>query len=152
MKVKVFGLATRHEDIIASMHASDDDTEARRLSREVRVLIWVMTAPQNLQTKARIVRDTWGLRANKLIFFSSETNKDFPTIGLNVSEGREHLTAKTTGGFRYIYNHHLEDADWFMKVSVRKATGVGLFPAGSCCLFTPSIFCVCGGRMRLTSQ
>ena len=96
---------------------SDDDTVAKRLFKEVRVLVWVMTAPKNLATKAAAVRDTWGRRANKLIFFSSETNKDFPTIGLNVSEGREHLTAKTTQGFRYIYKHHLNDADWFMKVS-----------------------------------
>ena len=43
-------------------------------------------------------------------------NQEFPTVGLNVSEGREHLTAKTMQGFRYIYDHHLDDADWFMKV------------------------------------
>lgn len=51
-----------------------------------------------------------------LLFFSSETNKTFPTIGLNVSEGRDHLTAKTMNGFKYIYDHHMDDADWFMKV------------------------------------
>ena len=100
-----------------SWFVSDDDAVAKRLFKEVRVLIWVMTSPQNLQSKATVVRDTWGRRANKLIFLSSETNKDFPTIGLNVSEGREHLTAKTVQGFRYIYQNHLEDADWFMKVS-----------------------------------
>ncbi|XP_070212090.1 glycoprotein-N-acetylgalactosamine 3-beta-galactosyltransferase 1-like [Littorina saxatilis] len=93
----------------------DDDTEARRLAKEVRVLIWVMTAPKNLQSKARVVRDTWGRRANKLLFFSSEDNKDFPTVGLNVSEGRDHLTAKTMRGFKYVYDHHFDDADWFMK-------------------------------------
>lgn len=93
----------------------DDDSEARRLAKEVRVLVWVMTNPKNLEVKAKVVRDTWGRRANKLIFFSSETDKNFPTIGLNVSEGREHLTAKTMQGFRYIYEHHLNDADWFMK-------------------------------------
>ncbi|KAK7479158.1 hypothetical protein BaRGS_00029599, partial [Batillaria attramentaria] len=93
----------------------DDDREAQRLAKEVRVLIWVMTSPKNLQVKAKVVRDTWGKRANKLIFFSSETDKNFPTIGLNVSEGREHLTAKTMQGFRYVYEHHFDDADWFMK-------------------------------------
>ncbi|XP_025093752.1 glycoprotein-N-acetylgalactosamine 3-beta-galactosyltransferase 1-like isoform X3 [Pomacea canaliculata] len=98
-------------------HAHHDDvSEARRLAKEVRVLVWVMTAPKNLQNKARVVRDTWGKRSNKLLFFSSETDKNFPTIGLNVSEGREHLTAKTMNGFRYVYEHHLDDADWFMKV------------------------------------
>ncbi|XP_025095203.1 glycoprotein-N-acetylgalactosamine 3-beta-galactosyltransferase 1-like isoform X1 [Pomacea canaliculata] len=94
----------------------DDVSEARLLKKEVRVLVWVMTSPQNLQTRARAVRDTWGKHCNKLLFFSSETDKNFPTIGLNVSEGREHLTAKTMNGFRYVYEHHLDDADWFMKV------------------------------------
>ncbi|XP_076460589.1 glycoprotein-N-acetylgalactosamine 3-beta-galactosyltransferase 1-like isoform X2 [Babylonia areolata] len=94
----------------------DNDEEAKRLAKKVRVLIWVMTSPKNLQSKAAVVRDTWGRRANKLIFFSSETNKDFPTVGLDVGEGREHLTAKTMKGFRYVYENHLNDADWFMKV------------------------------------
>ncbi|KAK7110596.1 hypothetical protein V1264_014440 [Littorina saxatilis] len=74
-----------------------------------------MTGPKNLQSKASVVRDTWGRRANKLLFFSSVTNKRFPTIGLNTTEGRAHLTAKTMQAFRYIYRHHFDDADWFMK-------------------------------------
>lgn len=98
----------------AHLH-DDDDKEARRLAQVIRVLIWVMTSPQNLKDKASVVRDTWGRRANKLLFFSSETNPNFPTLGLNVSEGREHLTAKTMRGFKYIFDHHLNDADWFMK-------------------------------------
>ena len=97
---------------------ADDDTEARRLAKEVRVLIWVMTSPKTLQSRARRVRDTWGTRANLLLFFSSEEDKEFPAIGLNVSEGREHLLSKTVKAFRYIYKHHLDDADWFMKVGV----------------------------------
>ncbi|XP_005089696.2 glycoprotein-N-acetylgalactosamine 3-beta-galactosyltransferase 1 [Aplysia californica] len=93
----------------------DDDAEAQKLREKVRVLIWVMTSPQNLKQKATVVKNTWAGRANKVIFFSSETDKNFPTVGLNVSEGREHLTAKTMQGFRYVYEHHRNDADWFMK-------------------------------------
>lgn len=36
-------------------------------------------------------------------------------IGLNISEGREHLTGKTMQAFSYVYKHHFNDADWFMK-------------------------------------
>ncbi|GFO37039.1 glycoprotein-n-acetylgalactosamine 3-beta-galactosyltransferase 1 [Plakobranchus ocellatus] len=82
-------------------HHHDDDSLARKLKDQVRVLVWVMTSPQNLEKKATIVRDTWGRRCNKILFFSSENNKSFPTIGLDVPEGREHLTAKTMKGFRY---------------------------------------------------
>ncbi|XP_059178877.1 glycoprotein-N-acetylgalactosamine 3-beta-galactosyltransferase 1-B-like isoform X2 [Physella acuta] len=103
-----------HLTVDKHMH-HDDDAIARKLSEQVRVLVWVMTSPDNLKSKARIVRDTWAKRCNKIIFFSSEDNASFPTVGLNVPEGREHLTAKTMKGFRYVYEHHFNDADWFMK-------------------------------------
>lgn len=93
----------------------DDDTVAKDLATKVRVLVWVMTGPQNLDAKAVHVRNTWGTRANKLLFMSSTWNSSFPTVGLNVSEGRDHLTAKTMQAFKYVYDNHLNDADWFMK-------------------------------------
>ncbi|XP_041355761.1 glycoprotein-N-acetylgalactosamine 3-beta-galactosyltransferase 1-B-like isoform X2 [Gigantopelta aegis] len=93
----------------------DDDHVAKDLAKKVRVLCWVMTSPNTLQKKARVVKETWGKRCNVMLFFSSVSNSTFPVIGLNVSEGREHLTAKTMQAFYYIYQHHLNDADWFMK-------------------------------------
>ncbi|KAL8601283.1 hypothetical protein ACOMHN_003227 [Nucella lapillus] len=91
-------------------------TVAERLAKEVSVLVWVMTAPDTLHDRATMVRQTWGKRADTLLFFSSVSNATFPTVGLNVSEGREHLTAKTIQGFRYVYKHHFHEADWFLKV------------------------------------
>ncbi|KAK7482749.1 hypothetical protein BaRGS_00026047 [Batillaria attramentaria] len=96
------------------MH-DDDDTTALQLAQQVRVLCWIMTSPTNLDTKAVHIRNTWGKRCTKLLFMSSKWNSTFPAIGLNVSEGRQHLTAKTMEAFRYVYKHHLNDADWFMK-------------------------------------
>ncbi|XP_046555613.1 glycoprotein-N-acetylgalactosamine 3-beta-galactosyltransferase 1-B-like [Haliotis rubra] len=93
----------------------DDDTIAKSLFEKERVLCWIMTSPQNLESKARVVRDTWAKRCNKVIFISSTTDPKFPTVGLKVAEGREHLTAKTIQAFRYIYEKHIDDADWFMK-------------------------------------
>lgn len=74
-----------------------------------------MTGPQNLETKARVVKNTWGKRCNILLFMSSEENKEFPTIGLKVQEGREHLTAKTMQAFKYCYDNYYNQADWFLK-------------------------------------
>ncbi|XP_046555650.1 glycoprotein-N-acetylgalactosamine 3-beta-galactosyltransferase 1-like [Haliotis rubra] len=93
----------------------DNDAISKALYQKERVLCWIMTSPKNLDVKARVVRDTWARRCNKVLFMSSVTDPEFPTIGLNVSEGRKHLAAKTMQAFRYIYENHFDDADWFMK-------------------------------------
>ncbi|XP_064614559.1 glycoprotein-N-acetylgalactosamine 3-beta-galactosyltransferase 1-like [Liolophura sinensis] len=93
----------------------DDSTVAEELYRKIRVLCWVMTSPENLEKKAIHVRATWGKRCNKLLFMSSVTNSSFPTIGLNISEGREHLTAKTMRAYDHVADNYMDEADWFMK-------------------------------------
>ena len=65
---------------------ADYDRVTKELVKKVRVLIWVMTGPQNLDEKAIHVKNTWGRRANTLLFMSSKGNSSFPTIGLNVPE------------------------------------------------------------------
>lgn len=85
------------------------------MAKKVRVLCWVMTGPKNIDSKARHVKATWGHRCNKLIFMSSEAVQDLPAIALPVQEGRDSLWAKTKEAFKYIYKHHMNDAEWFMK-------------------------------------
>ena len=61
---------------------------------------------------------------------SSEETAELPSIALDVREGRDNLWAKTKNvghtfgwfsahssyqAFKYIYEHHMEDADWFLK-------------------------------------
>ena len=46
---------------------------------------------------------------------SDKEDKDFQAVGLNTMPGRRHLTLKTKLAFQYIYEHHLDDADWFLK-------------------------------------
>ena len=74
-----------------------------------------MTSPLTLHKKAIHVRETWGRRCNVILFISDKEDKDFPAVGVDVKPGRSHLTAKTMQAFDYIYRHHLDDADWFMK-------------------------------------
>lgn len=39
-----------------------------------------------------------------------------PSVALpNVEEGRDFLWAKTKEAFKYVYQHHFDEADWFMK-------------------------------------
>jgi glycoprotein-N-acetylgalactosamine 3-beta-galactosyltransferase len=67
----------------------DNDSVAKDLEKRIRILCWIMTGPQNLDKKAIHVKKTWAKRCNTLIFISSTTNTSFPTIGLDVPEGRE---------------------------------------------------------------
>ena len=80
-----------------------------------RILCWIMTSPTNLHVKGKAVKETWGKRCDILLFMSSEADPDFPAIGLDVGEGRGKLWDKTRAAFKYVYKHHLHDADWFVK-------------------------------------
>ena len=90
----------------------NEDVVAQELSKNVRILCWVMTGPENHQSKvrtlktyavpqkktlfqARHVKATWGKRCNKLIFMSSMQDISLPAVKLDVKEGRNHLWGKT---------------------------------------------------------
>ena len=89
--------------------------EALEEQKKIKILCWVMTSPKTLHVKGKPVKETWGKRCNILLFMSSEADPKFPAIGLDVQEGRENLWSKTRAAWDYVYTHHLNDADWFMK-------------------------------------
>jgi len=109
-----FFLAPEKEQTWSDHHDENDDI-ANELYAKVRILCWVMTNPKNIYNKARHVKVTWGKRCNKLLFMSSKENSFLPAVGLDVSEGREHLWGKTKAAFKYVYDNHYDDADWFIK-------------------------------------
>ena len=74
-----------------------------------------MTKEENLDKKATAVKNTWAKRCDKHVFFSSFANDSFPTIGLGVPEGRNHLIGKSVQAFRYCYDNYGTDYDWFLK-------------------------------------
>nr|XP_020444569.1 glycoprotein-N-acetylgalactosamine 3-beta-galactosyltransferase 1-B-like isoform X2 [Monopterus albus] len=88
---------------------------ADELYKKVRILCWVMTGPSNLEKKAQHVKSTWSRHCNIVIFMSSEEDPDFPTVGLGTKEGRDQLYWKTIRAFHYVYEHHIHEADWFLK-------------------------------------
>ncbi|XP_053323421.1 glycoprotein-N-acetylgalactosamine 3-beta-galactosyltransferase 1 [Spea bombifrons] len=96
-------------------HHDEDTHVADELFNKVRILCWVMTGPQNLEKKTKHVKATWAQRCNKVLYMSSEENKEFPTVGLDTKEGRDQLYWKTIKAFQYVHEHHLDEADWFMK-------------------------------------
>ncbi|KAH8377091.1 hypothetical protein KR093_003409, partial [Drosophila rubida] len=95
-----------------------DDSVARRLYKEVRILCLVLTYPHIYEKVGKTIQQTWGRRCNKLIIFSSrnQTNVDgVHSVALNVSEGYRLLWGKTKAAFRHVYKHHSHEADWFFK-------------------------------------
>lgn len=88
---------------------------ADELTRDVRVLCWVLTMPENHKTKAIHVKKTWGKRCNKLLFMSTSIDSELNTISLPVEETRPSLWDKTRFALQYIYNYHFDEADWFLK-------------------------------------
>ncbi|XP_007566176.1 glycoprotein-N-acetylgalactosamine 3-beta-galactosyltransferase 1-B [Poecilia formosa] len=96
-------------------HTGEDSHMADELYNKVRILCWVMTGPKNLETKARHVKYTWSRHCNIVVFMSSVDDPDFPTVGLGTKEGRDQLYWKTIRAFHYAYEHHANEADWFLK-------------------------------------
>ena len=83
--------------------------------RDIRVLCWIMTAPEFLWTRAVHVRNTWGRSCDILLFASDYKDELFSTINITVPHGRKYLPMKTFKTFDYIYKTHLHDAEWFFK-------------------------------------
>ncbi|CAG9102000.1 unnamed protein product [Plutella xylostella] len=92
-------------------HSSIDHRVADDLARAVRVLCWV-PAPAPRRARARHV----GRRCTLLLFIALRTvNSWLPAIKLNVTDGPDYLWGKTREAFMYVYKHHYNDADWFLK-------------------------------------
>lgn len=89
-----------------------------QLYKEVKILCWVATMPKNIDTKALHVRNTWGKRCNKLLFMSSRESKKLGSsiVALNITkESRKTLWEKTKKAFKYVYENHFNDYEWFLK-------------------------------------
>ncbi|KAM4630092.1 glycoprotein-N-acetylgalactosamine 3-beta-galactosyltransferase 1 [Polymixia lowei] len=103
-----------NRQVLQHIHTGEDRNLAANLSQTTRILCWIMTGPKNLESRTKHIKFTWAKHCNKVLFMSS-VETDFPTVGLNVSEGRDQLYWKTIRAFQYIYQNHLDDADWFLK-------------------------------------
>ncbi|XP_014877246.1 glycoprotein-N-acetylgalactosamine 3-beta-galactosyltransferase 1 [Poecilia latipinna] len=94
--------------------ASQKNNSAVNPPNSTRILCWIMTGPRNLESRTKHVKQTWGKHCHHILYMSS-VKTDFPTVELNVSEGRENLYWKTIRALQYIHQHHQDKANWFLK-------------------------------------
>ncbi|KAF4531511.1 hypothetical protein B566_EDAN004107 [Ephemera danica] len=93
-----------------------EETNARRLGREVRVLCWIMTSGKNHESRAVHVKNTWGRHCNILLFISDENDEKLPAVKVNAtSSGRDGLWFKTVEGFKHVHENYRDKYDWAMK-------------------------------------
>jgi hypothetical protein len=107
----------QHADGIQPPSVLYEQKMADKLFNDVRILCWVFTHPDpNHKSRVPYVRATWGKRCNKLLFMSTQTEPGFDDIvALPVEDGRGHLWNKTRMAMKYVYDNHLNDADWFIR-------------------------------------
>ena len=91
-----------------------DVPKENKIVPNYKILCWIMTDPIKLPDTA-VARDLWVKRCDLDLYFSSSTNKSFPTIGVDVPTGRNHIGMKSKKSWEYLYNHHANDFDFFLK-------------------------------------
>ncbi|KAL5960488.1 Glycoprotein-N-acetylgalactosamine 3-beta-galactosyltransferase 1, partial [Taenia solium] len=92
-----------------------DQAVADRLKEKVRVFAIILTAPRTKLSKAVHVKTTWAKRFNGYLFFSSEEDKELPSIRVAEIESRDALWEKARRALIYVYKNVLNDYDFFMK-------------------------------------
>ena len=103
-------------DDLDDVHHKGGDMVAKELAKNIKVLCWVLTSQGSVDTRARAVRETWGKRCNTLLIMDAEGDANRDVIGLNQHglEGQD-VWSKTRAAWKYVYDSHLNDADWFIK-------------------------------------
>ncbi|XP_068232453.1 glycoprotein-N-acetylgalactosamine 3-beta-galactosyltransferase 1-like isoform X2 [Palaemon carinicauda] len=78
-----------------------------------RVLCYILTGPTTHQT-ALHVKNTWGQRCDKTVFFSTKSHAELQPELLNVPEGYVYLWAKTKAALTHLHRHY-PSYDWYLK-------------------------------------
>lgn len=99
-----------------NLHFSGENSlVAHKLFHQVKIMCMVMTVPENHETRAIHIKNTWGKKCNKLIFMTSAGDSKLNTVILPIENSRKALWNKTKEAFLHLHEHYLEDYDFFLK-------------------------------------
>lgn len=74
----------------------------------------ILTQPSTLRKRLIHVNATWAQRCDQVVYYSSVENNEFPIIKVDIpAEQRKHLTLKLRLAWKYVFDNHFNDADWF---------------------------------------
>lgn len=107
----------RNHQVISSVSKESvfDEKISDELFKKVRIFCLIATYPANHKTRAIHIKNTWGKRCNKILFISTEHDRELGTVVLSMNETRNSLWGKTKRAFQYSYENHFKDYDFFMK-------------------------------------
>ncbi|KAH8283648.1 hypothetical protein KR018_010796 [Drosophila ironensis] len=99
-----------------SNHTTNRSPTEIDLTRDVRVFCFVSTKFANHKKRAKAILRTWGKRCNKLLFFTTKADHYLPNnVVLPGNVRLRESWMNTKSALKYIYDHHLMDADWFLE-------------------------------------
>ena len=95
-----------------------EQPEKRDNSKSGRIFCWVMTNPKNHATKCKTLRDTWGKYCDTLLFATTKSDPELPTVVLDLQgeeEDRQMLWRKSKLMWMHVYHKYLNKAEWFLR-------------------------------------
>ncbi|XP_064640541.1 glycoprotein-N-acetylgalactosamine 3-beta-galactosyltransferase 1-like [Lineus longissimus] len=99
-------------------HFEPADDGFRRFTTP-RVVCWIPAQAADLEEMGETIRATWGKKCDKLIFMSSVNNERFGAVKIDVPyDNSIFLTQKCVKSLLYLYRHHLDEGDWFLKADI----------------------------------
>lgn len=98
-------------------NANLDSNRSNKTQSSIIVMCMIFTTVEQYDRKALAVKLTWAKRCDYYAFFySKRENLNLPgAYGLDIPDGREHLTAKTMKAFNLAYSKFKDDVDWYLK-------------------------------------
>ena len=108
-------------------HRIHHRTHRQHDPRAGRLCCLILTAPKYLTTRAKAVNATWAPRCDRYFFITELPRKNMTLEQIQISDrlpvapisnlisGYDHLTLKTTLALLYLYEHHWDEFDWFVK-------------------------------------
>jgi glycoprotein-N-acetylgalactosamine 3-beta-galactosyltransferase len=90
-------------------------TRPRLGTQPVRLLCSSFTYHKAYRSQVQLIKETWGPKCDGYIAMGDMTDLSVPAIGLvkNGDESWNNLWQKTKAIFTYMYDHYLDDYEWF---------------------------------------